>query len=110
MLDLDLQNCEGNTPLHIAADLGSQPLVEFLISVGADASVLNKGIFIYVLYLCVYLCIFMGVCVRVNVYVCAYVYVNEGLYMCWRVFYTRHKLTDTHTYTRMHVHVYACTW
>ena len=43
LLDVNIPNLEGDTPLHIAADLGSQQLVEFLISIGADASRLNKG-------------------------------------------------------------------
>lgn len=42
MLNLDIGNCEGDTPLHIAALLGNLSLVEFLISVGADASEKNK--------------------------------------------------------------------
>ena len=43
MLDINVPNNEGDTPLHLAAFLGSQPMVEFLISVGADASLLNNG-------------------------------------------------------------------
>ena len=43
LLDVNLANLEGDTPLHIAAHLGSQHLVEFLISIGADASLQNKG-------------------------------------------------------------------
>ena len=42
-MDVNVPNNQGDTPLHIAAHLGSRAMVEFLLRVGADASLQNHG-------------------------------------------------------------------
>lgn len=42
-IDVNVANAQGNTPLHLAAELGALPVVAFLLSVGADASLENAG-------------------------------------------------------------------
>lgn len=39
--DINLQDREGNTPLHVAVEKGQQTAIETLIDLGADTSILN---------------------------------------------------------------------
>jgi ankyrin repeat protein len=42
-LNINVQNSDGDTPLHIANKHGNDPLIDFLRSKGADTKIKNKG-------------------------------------------------------------------
>ena len=43
MLDINLQDGDGNTPLHVAVESEQKAAIEALIQLGADTSVLNDA-------------------------------------------------------------------